>query len=338
MKDQVARCYSPSRRIESMVRALFLVLTLLLTTANEALSQSLNLIQQDYNKGNYGGALADSEKLSPADANNALIHYLRANSWAKLGHGIEAQQEYQLVLKLSTDSRLKGYCQAALDTYKRVDGQKSLPFIQATNPLPPPPGTPLIEQQADSLSLAALGQADSAQKAYTSAVQTADSMRKSADQQAQSMASARTYDRYGNSYPRYTQEQIDITKQQAYDSAADYLWRAKHQSESLTELATKKAYELQSSAASLESQLQSAPGAGVRLLPEGTNLFVRNYASLPGSSSINPAQAYVPDDPGLAAAQDSLKVSLHPATGGQAKGKSSVKTEVVGKLLKSSSQ
>jgi hypothetical protein len=134
----------------------------------------------------------------------------------------------------------------------------------------------------------------------------------------------------------YTQQQIDATRQQGYDNASDLLHRSKIQTDQAYELAKEKTRWTQESAAALQDQLRSQPRGGIHLVAPGTNLWVRNYASAPSPSTINPAQAYAPDDPGLEATQKSLQSVLHPTASG--KGQTSVKTDVTGKLIKTAEQ
>jgi hypothetical protein len=309
-----------------------------LAVSAPAWSDASSDMLKDYKSADYTRLLSDCDKVVTKDPKNAIAHYYRACAWAKMGVGAQAQAEYRTALDLASDPSLRKYCLDALTAYQNGAGQASIKPIggaqsRATAPIAE---STLIEQQADSVSLATLGQANYAHAVYAQAVQQAETMRRQADATANNMASQFTRDRFGNKYPMYTQQQIDATRQQSYDNAADLLHRSKIQTDEAYELAKEKTRWTQESAAALQDQLRSQPKGGIHLIAPGTNLWVRNYASAPGPSTINPAQAYAPDDPGLEATQKSLQSVLHPNA--LVKGQTSVKTNVTGKLMKTVEQ
>jgi hypothetical protein len=334
------------RLLPSVTSVFFaLATTTAYTWGAPAWCQAIDNVLQDYKAGNYTQLLSDCDKVLVKEPNNAVVHYYRATAWAKMGMGSQAEAEYKTALILTRDPHLQQYCQTALSSYQNPGSGQASAALSRAQPSPTMlPGNAttspasLIEQQADSLSLAALDQAGAAHATFNQVQQQADAMKKQADANANNMARQVSYDRQGRAYPVYTQEQITAARQQAYDNAADLLTRSKIQTDTAYESAKLKAYETQASAAALRSQLQAGPKGGVHLLEKGTNFFVRNYATDPAPSSINPAQAHVGDDPALAATQKTLQEITHPGSRGIAKGQSTATTEVQGKLLKSGSQ
>jgi hypothetical protein len=347
MKDLRTGADFRVQHLLSVKSAFFALMTItVFSMAAPAWCQATDNMLQDYKAGNYVQLLADCDKVLAKDPNNAAVHYYRATAWAKMGVGIQAETEYKTALKLTHDPHLQQYCQTALATYQNpANSQASaapLNGAPAGRAVPPgnaqtSPGS-LIEQQADSLSLAALDQAGTAHATFNQVSQQANAMKMQADATANNMANQYSYDRNGRKYPVYTQAQIDAARQQGYDNAADLVTRSKIQTDAAYETAKLKAFETQASAAALRRQLQSGPKGSVHLLEPGTNFFVRNYATDPTPPNINPAHAHIGDDAALAATQKSLQEISHPGSRGVAKGQSSATTEVEGKLLKSGSQ
>jgi hypothetical protein len=350
MKDLQASTRFPVQFRQSVkfASAALATMTVLTFGPASAWCQTTDNVLQDYKAGNYVQLLTDCDKILATEPNNAVVHYYRATAWAKMGVGIQAQAEYKTAFKLTHDPHLQQYCQTALTTLQNPSlrqasngavvnsgsqpGQPILPGNAPTSPVS------LIEQQADSMSLAALDQAGAAHATFSQISQQADAMKKQADANANSMASQYWYDKQGHGTPVYTQAQVDAARQKGYDDAANLLTRGRIMTDAAYESAKLKAYETQATAAALESQLRNKSKGGVQLLEHGTNLFVRNYAASPGASNINSAQAYVGDDPALAATQKSLQELSQTGAHSLAKGQSKATTVVEGRLLKSGNQ
>ncbi len=346
-----------------------------------AQSVELNEISHFYERGDFSHVLVLCDAALKQDSGNVVIHYYRANALLTLGRDAEAKIEYRQTREFSRDPQLRQYCDAALQALRLKDRSehnrlrpgmsanlmaKSETVGQSTNvktSLDPqtaeainrPSVVPLatasptvdrISQQADEISLQVLQQGSVLRNAKLRGGEDgAAAIQKRAEREAYSMSRAHWTDRFGNEYPLYTQEEIDAVVNKGLDDAQDFIGRARQSANEAQAFAERKAYETQTSAANLQTQLKAGPNSAVHLLEDGTNLFVRNYASMPGESNITPAQASVSDygrpetasfPVPLKATPKSLEAALHSsATQGSEQGTT---TDVFGKVLKSTGQ
>ena len=290
-------------------------------------SVTLDDAQKAYEAGDFRVSLIYCNYLL-AGHPSALAHYYRANALVKLGQVSEAKTEYEQARHLSQDDYLRRCCDAALATFELADGTAVSHYKRAN-------------------ALFKVGDSAGARAEYESALlSTKDPLLQKYCFSALAAIPASVDDNTAGSInvvsapsavPKAAEEKAVVTHRislEAHDLGRVIVnsnwWSAYNE-------ALGRADELTSTSESLQTQLAGRRAGGIHLLEQGTDLFVRNYAS---NQTIYPAHAWIGDaasyDQGqfttpLEATPQSLDEVVSPGSRGS--GRLNSRSRVFGKIL-----
>jgi tetratricopeptide (TPR) repeat protein len=258
------------------------IAAILVATATLAQSAD-NLVEEgarQYKTGNYGEAsqtLMTALALSPQ---NAEAHYYLANCFMYLKRNQDAVNEYQEALRYGGNTPTAIYAQEALAKMSAINGA-------GTNNKHPGP-------DAVTHSLTEIGRQEALMDGNMrnrSAAEVADINQVGLEhaqqvqirgaQRVNDMQNSYYTDKRGNTYAKYTPDEINGAANR-YQNRADQLRaqtaEAARNAQNGYEQHSQMAHQ---SAANLADQLKQAPlsSDGFKLLPDGTNLYVRHYGS-----------------------------------------------------------
>lgn len=263
-----------------------------------------------FNQGQYEVALFQLKKAATVAHNDPLVHYYLASTLARLNEVEPAIQEFDLAYKLSPPvSQVSQYARTALATYGMS------PYGSAPQPASSSSNNPDSRNVNDTLSTISKQAEEVKQREEKDAQQRASEVIsagnrnaqaavQSANDQANAMANtystgwgyAPNYYRpyaFGSGYgyyrgvpyqvtiPAYSPAQIQAVRDEGAAKASDIKQTAADSAQREIEGSKEKIDSLQESAQGLASQMetQSSLKDSVKLVPTGTSLYVRNYAS-----------------------------------------------------------
>ncbi|HEY9715896.1 MAG TPA: tetratricopeptide repeat protein [Trichormus sp.] len=237
---------------------------------------------REYTAGDYANAAGHLGAALSTDYNNAKLHYYLASAYSHLNQRDDAVREYRIAYALQPDGEVGGYAKQALTTlgastsekktddppsagtassaggaYKNVPGQYDPYMDRAMSGL---------QQQADKEKSL---RTDTGQTAANNAERTGkDVLQRSQNDAADAY---RRFSRSGRPYPVTlppdVSRQLDSMKHMYDSQKSGYLNSAQQE-----------AKEIQKTSENLQSLLNDKPKAGEsKLVPQGTNLFIRNY-------------------------------------------------------------
>ncbi|PWT94648.1 MAG: hypothetical protein C5B53_12680 [Candidatus Melainabacteria bacterium] len=287
---------------------------------------------KQYDAGDYYGALAKFRASLVNSPNDAQIHYYLANCLIKLDQQEEAALEYRTALKLTKDATLASYCKQGINgcTSALTESREAQAVAGAIKH---------INSQADlqkSISESYVNSNTQSKQRQTETL--VRSLEAEKDQQINSMETATYIDKHGFSQPLYSSQEIAAARQSFDQKIESAKASANREAALFRENALKASNNFDEMVTTLENSLKNGTNAkGQRLLPVGTNLYVRNYALL------DPQPHSKPSDQELTATQEMLilskkngvfRTTVAPQTGGSDSWRTS-NTSVYGKLLQS---
>jgi tetratricopeptide (TPR) repeat protein len=269
---------------------------------------------QEYNLGNYFDASESFQSSISLWPEDAATHYYLANCFAHLNRLDDAVQEYENAFQLAKgkNARLASYCSTGMATCKSVllnskgaAGLKPPLQIQKENDVAT--AVQKIKDEAEVQKNICAKDADSiAQSRLAGGQYKVDAIKAERDYRIDYMRHAGLTDSRGRFYPLYTQEDIDLAYRSYDEGLIDTAAAANARAELVRSHGRSVAKELDNVAASLEDQLKDLQNSrGPKLLPIGTNLYIRNY-SLLGTPSTNATE-----QPELTATEEKLIVDKH---------------------------
>jgi tetratricopeptide (TPR) repeat protein len=239
---------------------------------------------REYTAGDYANAAGHLGAALSTDYNNAKLHYYLASAYSHLNQRDDAVREYRIAYALQPEGEVGGYAKQALTTLgastseKKTDDSPSGPAGTASsaggaNKNVPGQYDPYMDRAMSGLQQ----QADKEKSLRTDTGQTAannaERTGKDVLQRSQNDAADayRRFSRSGRPYPvtlpADVSRQLDSMKHM-YDS----------QKNGYLNSAQQEAQEIQKTSENLQSLLNDKPKAGEsKLVPQGTNLFIRNY-------------------------------------------------------------
>jgi hypothetical protein len=285
------------------------LLAVLLFAGRPALSAAGALLDEavkDYQAGNYQQAVVKLARITGADPFNVTAHYYLANSLVYVKEKQEAKEEYRLCYVLDPHGPLSDYCRQALVLFKEpIPSDRDAKIMRDTifgalknaglnvpasgTPISPP-GAPVSASIDQTLSLIrkeekfekAKQQSIGDAGAQAAAVQGEQAAR-AVDARAEADI-ARLYSRPSPGVQPLTLDEIRARELSIRNSAVDeknrILRDAQLKADRYQGVAKEKQVSLEQVADNLEKQLATPhSGKGVRLLPDGTDLYVRHYDS-----------------------------------------------------------
>ena len=232
---------------------------------------------QEYNAGDYENAAGHLGAALTTEFNNAKLHYYLASAYSHLKKHDDAVREFRIAYALQPDGEVGGYAKQALGALgadvREPKGSDAAPAAVAKAP-PPPQSDPYLNHTMSALQQ----QAEQEKNLRTGVGQsTADNISKTGKDvvqrsQADALNNSPHYysRRSGSPYPVTlspdVKKQLD-SMQQMYDQQKDRYLQSSQQ----------EAQEIQKSSQNLQSLLNDNPKSGTKLVPAGTNLFIRNY-------------------------------------------------------------
>jgi len=267
-------------------------------SASTGATELLNGIAS-YNSGDYASAITHLRRATAADPTNATAHYYFACAFQHSGDPNNAIVEYHLAQELDREGTIKKYASKALASYT-VPGAAAASNGAAQGAASGNTADEAVKRAKEEISRQAQenqllikhNSSANVQSTQNTGKSEADRLTQTRDNEINRMMNAHWKDQNGHYQPLYSQSQIDDKKNEydqlikaVNDRTAEAVQR--HQT-----VGSETAAALNDSASSLQSQLGTGvPGSNaVRLLPNGTNLFVRSYAAA-SAQSASPAQS-----------------------------------------------
>lgn len=215
---------------------------------------------------------------------SAHAHYGRALSLNELGRKEEAIKEFKLTLLLNAPEQIGKNCKEKISV---LEGAKhpvhnSAPACPAPTTVQPQDVESSInkilkqsEEKIGSVKASADAYAD---RVYSSRADAHSKLMEQSRQEAEEMRRARfVFGRH--SVPLFSDAEIMQRQAEIQYKSISALDRAKADYQTRKQEAQARALSIKESAEGLESQMLSKPSdtSGVFLVPQGTNLYVRNY-------------------------------------------------------------
>lgn len=253
------------------------LLVALLACNQQARAESPLLKQgiEEYNAGDYANAVGHFGQALSQEFGNPVMHYYMGNAYVHLKERDSAIREFRIAFALDPKSKVGELAKKAL-SYMKVDDEASSkpPEKPKTAPLPKPPTDIVLERTTSSLQ----EQADRIKNQHT----------REGHQRAEDVA------RTGQNIVQRTRGEIDdnltyYRRGRAYklpmpSDASSLLDRLQkmYGSQQATQIneGLKKAEDIQNSAENLNALLRDKRSSH-KLVPAGTNLYIRNYQAPP---------------------------------------------------------
>jgi tetratricopeptide (TPR) repeat protein len=263
---------------------------------------------KEYEAGNYKKAVQLLNRAVGAEPARAMAHYYLANALVHIDEHEEAIVEYRMCLALDPSGAVSDYCKRALKSYHRKDPTaaeaKELRDTAsgASQKAASPPGGAKVAYRAPS----AASPADRSLTLIRKQVQTekkkdetlaetdaADALTTAQRQVEQIRANAETRIQRLYAAPRTLRQQspfaqidLDAAAQKIREEAKEeeefVLRQGRQKADRCRQVGEMRRTALDQVADDLENQLSDdGKYSGVRMVPEGTNLYVRSYASTP---------------------------------------------------------
>ncbi|MCA9803945.1 MAG: hypothetical protein KC777_18370 [Cyanobacteria bacterium HKST-UBA02] len=223
-----------------------------------------------YNQGNYQEAIGHLGLARAKEFNNAVLHYYMANAFSQMGKKGDAVREFRIAYALDPESEVGKFSKQALQALGAEKEEEEAP------PSPPVRQTPPEKSTADQLrdkTLSSLrNQASDASSIHRElGREQAASTARSANDIISRKRSAMMADMLNSGRrPGLTREARE------YLSQLESMFNKSKQSN--IESSNRRARSVEESSRNLQNLINESNGrGGHRLIPAGTNLYVRNY-------------------------------------------------------------
>ncbi|GEM_PF-1288341 len=236
-------------------------------------SDNVNQAVQAYNSGQYLQAVQSCLASIRQNFDNATAHYYLASSLAQLNQPGEALNEYKIAYCLCPPhSQMASFCRLAIDTYqnKQINKQAVSQMVSQIN-----------DEVNDRERIVAADGQNYAHAAIRDGQQAVDDVRQEAQRYTEFLRANPIAYYYGGRYRRYRvrqrSQEIAAVRAQAEAEQIAIMRQAQSGAAAAMNLAAQRRLSLEESATNLERQFIQPSLSGVRLNPEGTNLYVRNF-------------------------------------------------------------
>jgi len=246
-------------------------------------NESLDKGMAAYRAGNYSEAVDNLQAALSTDFNNAKLHYFLANAYVCLKQRDAGVREYRIAFALEPEREVGKLAKQALvnmgvDNEKPKEPENKEAEKKA-------PSDPVLDKATASLQQQA-EQAKALNRSTGDAI-ASDIARRSADQldrNKQQMLQDLSYYRRGRliqlPLPPEAMKQLE-SLQQVYAN----------QKNGYQDSSAKRSDEIQKSADNLSGLLNDKASVGPKLIPAGTNLYIRNYKSDASTSGQPPTSS-----------------------------------------------
>ena len=214
-------------------------------------------------------------------------HFGRARSLSKLGRQDEAAKEFKLTLLLEPGEAIAKKCRDELGIKKDPSAATVPPPVPSNSSSP---GTvrakdvessisKILTQSEEKIKTIHSGSESYANHLYNSHSNQHNKAMERAKQEADEMRRSIVRGGRGRGMPAFSEADIRERQAELQFKATTALSRARADYESRKREAETRALGVKESAEGLESQMVTKPSesSGIFLMPEGTNLYVRNY-------------------------------------------------------------
>jgi tetratricopeptide (TPR) repeat protein len=250
----------------------------------------------DYRMGRYMQAATKLKVATQSEPTNAYAHYYLANALVRTGEHERAAEEYRVCYMLDPRGGVSTYCAAALTGYnKPVPTQNDIRAFY--NTVGGGMGVALsnIRKQVQSaqtkISRQVEGPATRALKDGTHEEQLVDNYTR---ERIEAVRYEQAINRNPRLGPEYFAEKERVINEAARDEKERIRREAREVAARYRRLGEQRQKMLDEVAHDLERQMTEKPGKnGVRLLAEGTDLYVRRYATVPPNQPIPDAKPAV---------------------------------------------
>lgn len=235
---------------------------------------------KQYNQGNYETARKAFQKALVTNKEDPRLHYCLANTLMRLRKVDEALREYHLCIHYGPGTIIAEQSETALGAYER----HALPFdrekaeqVRRESMLRKEEeerqqASERIHRQAElHTSLRTSDAAGQRNSILNSASADAKRIR---DEGEEAAANSSIWRRR---YRIWSQQNADAIRKQAKEDSDALLRRAQQQAENYDRDARERASRMSEAESNLNSQMQHPISGKIRLVPSGTNLYIRNY-------------------------------------------------------------
>lgn len=274
-----------------MYRKFTLTLLACLTSATlpvAAVTRAYNDGVALYQAGKYDQAALALAKATGAEPGNALAHYYFANALVHVGAHDQAAKEYRTSLLLEPYGTVSAFCRAALKGYHEPlpSKQDAVAIHDTVGDTTPMTQSLTTMQKQIAREKARSEVVNAGTVSFTKGRSKVDENRleEIVRERIAALHADATRPTFGNAYQdniylarreeeirKEAKEDLERIRREAGETAARYKRVADDRQKVLDETAR-----------ALETQMNENPGkSGVRLVAEGTDLYVRRYASVP---------------------------------------------------------
>ncbi len=246
---------------------------------------------QAYNAGNYKKAIIHLGSALTTDFNNPVLHYYMANSHLHLHQTDAAIREFRIAYALDPENDVGRYSKEALFILGADESRPPRPPLDvigrtAEKPMPPPPSAHdvMVGQSVSQLRHQAESMSEIQSKANEALL--AEEQRRQQDYLSRAKTDLQNQYTYYSRRGGVHRMPIPADAQATLSSLKD-LYDRQHANRA--EMAHRQAEELKMSARNLEEQLHDQAHKGTHLVPEGTNLYIRNYRTEPKATDAKPS-------------------------------------------------
>jgi hypothetical protein len=228
---------------------------------------------QSYANGQYQSAFDQFHQLAQTDIKNAEAHYLLAITMVRVNNPQDARKEYQRTISLDPRGVYGQQAQLGLSALggKTQGASSTAAVLDAVT---------AIRQQAQVATQIKDGDAQAnVNDIHETTSGQVSRIAKRRNDVASDMASATIVLRDGDVCPAYSPAQIQSVEDHYNDRIVGVQDAGDEQAAQAMANGVQTVAALRDSVNNLYGQLASSNSKGVKLIPQGTNLYVRNYSS-----------------------------------------------------------
>jgi len=252
------------------------VLLLALAFAGAALASDVSVGLKFYKEGKYEDARKAFQRALTTNKDDARLHYCLANTLMQQKKVQEALREYHLCIHYGSGTIIAEHSEAAIRAYEQhavpFDREKANEAASKRLEEQRQRAAELIHKQAaDGANLRSAESEAQRNHILTRASENAKKIRDIAEQDASGLS----YTWRRRNWARRNAEEI---RQQGKAESDAYLKKATEQAENYDRNAKDRQARMYEAESNLNEQmLRPIAGGKMRLVPEGTNLYIRNY-------------------------------------------------------------
>ncbi len=248
--------------------------------ARPAMASDVSEGLKHYNHGNFEAARQAFQKALVTNKEDPRLHYCLANSLMRLRKVEDALREYHLCIHYGPGTIIAEQSETAIGAYE----QHALPFDrekaeQARREAALRKEEEERQQASERIHRqaelhAGLRQNDAAGQRNSILNSASADAKRIRDEGEEAAANSSVWRRR---YRIWSQQNADAIRKQAKEDSDALLKRAQQQAENYDRDARERANRMSEAESNLNSQMQHPISGKIRLVPSGTNLYIRNY-------------------------------------------------------------